>query len=86
MKSRKEYIHQYILDLSKYLHEVCEKHPEPDDYINGYIVVLRNLLEALKSLESGDNKKYKEIYDLYKGMAAAMNYFDHHIRFNIIEL
>ena len=25
-------------------------------------------------------------YDLYKGMAAAMNYYDHHIRFNTIEL
>ena len=86
MKSRKEYIHQYILDLSKYLNEACEKYPEPDDYMEGYFYGLRQLLRALNSLESGDQKKYDELYDYINGISSAMNYYDCNIRFNTIEL
>lgn len=86
MKSRKEYIHQYILDLSKYLNEACEKYPEPDNFMQGYLYGLRQLLEALKCLESGNRKKYDELYNYINGISEAMNYYDHHIRFNTIEL
>lgn len=86
MKSRKEYIHQYILDLSKYINEAREKHPEPDDFMQGYFWGLGQLFAALEMLESGDQNKYDELYEYINGISSAMNYYDHHIRFNTIEI
>lgn len=89
MKSRKEYLNDYIKMIEAHLAK-CERfhnNPEKSDpFYDGYFAAL-NIAKSYLISEIEDQKEDAEkARDYMSGYYAGVKWFDHNIKFNLIEL
>ena len=88
MKSRKEYLEDYIQKIEevKKKSKRFENPQKPNSYRNGFLEELDYLETYLKLIIEDKEEAAKDHYDYASGVNAAFDWFEHNIHFNSIEL
>lgn len=84
MKTRKEYLEDYIQKIEEFKKRINRL--KPNSFRNGYLEELDYLETYLKLIIEDKEEAANDHFDYASGVHAAFEWFEHNIHFNSIEL